>query len=36
MEAIPFGIVMIIIASLIVLGIALPYWTAIGEPLRAL
>jgi anion transporter len=35
-EILRFGIVMTIVAYLIVFCIALPYWTAIGEPLRSL
>jgi anion transporter len=35
-EIFRFGIVMTVVAYLIVFGIALPYWTAVGEPLRLL
>lgn len=33
-EIFRFGIVMTIVSYLIVFGIALPYWSALGEPLR--
>ena len=35
-EIFRFGIVMTIVAYLIVIGIALPYWHAVGEPLQVL
>ena len=35
-EIFRFGITMTVVAYLIVFGIALPYWSAIGEPLRSL
>lgn len=33
-EIFHFGIVMTVVAYLIVFAVALPYWTAVGEPLR--
>ncbi|MFH1602330.1 MAG: SLC13 family permease, partial [Pseudomonadota bacterium] len=33
-EIFRFGVWMTLIAFLVVLGVALPYWTAVGEPLR--
>ncbi len=33
-EIFRFGIVMTLVAYLIVFGVALPYWAAVGEPLR--
>lgn len=35
-EIFRFGILMTVVAYLIVFGIALPYWTVVGEPLRLL
>lgn len=35
-EIFRFGVVMTLVAYLIAFGVALPYWTAVGEPLRML
>jgi hypothetical protein len=34
-EIFRFGVWMTLIAFVVVLAIAVPYWTAVGEPLRA-